>query len=65
MATIKGKSLAWENLGKESDRIRAQYPGRFRKWTGWGQTQLSSGKTGWEVGKTDCLFYKLIKYVED
>lgn len=23
MATIKGRSLAWENLGKESDRIRA------------------------------------------
>lgn len=34
VATMKWRSLGWKNQGKESERIRAQNPRRFRKWGG-------------------------------
>ena len=34
MLNIKGRSIAWQNLGKELDRIRVQNPKRPRKGIG-------------------------------
>ena len=50
MAPIKEKSLAWENLGKISDRIRAWNPGRTKKGNGWGRSSRSPCRIRKKVG---------------